>query len=437
MDTVRPTDIQPSHHPQIVDVREPDEFWQEHIPGSRNIPFGKLDKTASELADSPVILTCRSGRRAAEAKAILESRGCVNVQLLEGGLLGWKAAKKTTRSIKKGFSIMQQVQIIAGCMILAGVFIKPLWFLAPLAGFGLLTAGLTNTCLMASVLGRMPWNGFLPILSEAVPQKIAQFHNLQKEAAMTAVAANQVKPYTALHLQHFPIETFITPSGVEIHPMWSGEGNISYLVVNPEIREAFLIDPDLEILGSYLLTFTMQQLKLVAVIDTHNHAEHATAAPELRQLLGVPYIMHAVAPSSYVSERVADNDEREIAGIRVKFLHTPGHTPHLITLQIDNHIFTGDSLFLKSCGRADFPGIGNASVQFDSLRRLSQLPDETTIHPGHDYNNELSITLGEARKVNKRLQFTDPEAFIRFMDEFYRDNEKPDDWEWYVSHNAR
>jgi glyoxylase-like metal-dependent hydrolase (beta-lactamase superfamily II) len=181
----------------------------------------------------------------------------------------------------------------------------------------------------------------------------------------------------------------------------------------------------------------MHQLKLVTVIDTHNHAEHATAAPELRQLLGVPYLMHEKAPSSFVSERVHDNQVRKIAGFQVKFLHTPGHTPHLVTVQIDNHIFTGDSLFLKSCGRADFPGVSDPGLQFDTLHRLKLLPDDTVIHPGHDYNNELSITLGESKRVNKRLQFTDREEFIRFMDEFYRDNEKPDDWEWYVNYNAR
>lgn len=247
-----------------------------------------------------------------------------------------------------------------------------------------------------------------------------------------------IKPYIPLPYQrHFPVERFTTPSGAEIHPMWSGEGNISYLIVNPENRQAFLIDPDLEILGSYLLTFQRQQLKLVAVIDTHNHAEHASAAPELRQLLGVPYLMHEQAPSSIVSERVHDNDVLEIAGLQVKFLHTPGHTPHLVTVQLDHHLFTGDSLFLKSCGRADFPDVSDPGLQFDSLQRLKQLPDETVIHPGHDYNNELAITLGESKGVNKRLQFTDRDAFIRFMDEFYRENEKPDDWQWYVNHNAR
>ncbi len=153
-----PNPIEKSPDPQIIDVREADEFLQEHIPGSRNIPLGRLQLEAGTLSGQPVILTCRSGNRARQAMAILQAEGIAEVSLLEGGLLGWKKAGKPTRSLKTGYSIMQQVQMVAGAMILAGSFIKPVWFLAPLAGFGLFTAGLTNTCLMASVLSRMPWN---------------------------------------------------------------------------------------------------------------------------------------------------------------------------------------------------------------------------------------------------------------------------------------
>lgn len=142
----------------LVDVRNPDEFLQEHIPGSQNIPLDRIGTQIGQLKNQPVILTCRTGRRAAEAKVFLEAQGCREISLLAGGLQGWKSSGKPTRSLKKGYSIMQQVQIAVGCMILTGSFYEPLWFLAPLAGFGLLIAGLTNTCMMASVLSKMPWN---------------------------------------------------------------------------------------------------------------------------------------------------------------------------------------------------------------------------------------------------------------------------------------
>jgi sulfur dioxygenase len=255
---------------------------------------------------------------------------------------------------------------------------------------------------------------------------------------MTTLATTPIQPYIALHLKHFPVKIYTTPSGIEIHPMWSGEGNLSYLIVNPENRQALLIDPDLEILGSYLLTLDMQQLRLVATIDTHNHAEHATAGPALRKMLSAEYIMDEKAPSSFVTDHVKDNDTRILAGIPVEFIATPGHTPHVMTVKIDGHIFTGDSLFNKSCGRTDLPGAGgDAGVQFDSLQRLMKLPDETVVHPGHDYNNQPSSTIGEVRRENKRVQFTDRAEFIRFMEEYYLNEEKPDDLAYYVAFNAR
>lgn len=156
MTLLSPQEIQdPS---QIIDVRNPDEYMQEHIPGSRNIPLDQIGTQVNQLKGQVVILSCRTGRRAVEAKNFLEAQGCTNVSILENGLQGWKSAGKLTQSFKKGYSIMQQVQMIAGSMILIGLVFKSLWFLALLAGFGLLMAGLTNTCLMASLLSKMPWN---------------------------------------------------------------------------------------------------------------------------------------------------------------------------------------------------------------------------------------------------------------------------------------
>jgi glyoxylase-like metal-dependent hydrolase (beta-lactamase superfamily II) len=244
-----------------------------------------------------------------------------------------------------------------------------------------------------------------------------------------------ITPYIPLHYQHFSVRSFCEGEA-EILPMWSGEGNLSYLVLNRESRDAFLIDPDLEILGSYLLTLDKENLRLVAVIDTHNHAEHATAAPALKQLLNVPYIMYENASSSFVTDRVGDQSERTIAGITVQFLHTPGHTPDMMTLQIGKHLFTGDSLFNLSCGRTDLPG-GDAGKQYQSIHQIAQFPGEFTVHPGHDYNHQLSITIEEANTLNKRLQIPSQPEFVSLMKTHYANEEKPDDLAYYVAFNAR
>jgi rhodanese-related sulfurtransferase len=156
---IQPNKVAATDIPSIVDVRSRDEYLQEHIPGSQNIPLEELLSNTERLKQQEkLIISCRSGNRAAQACEHLQNMGLQNLQLLEGGLGGWKKANLPTVSLKKGFTIMQQVQIIVGVLVLTGVFYEPLWFLAPIAGVGMLFAGLTNTCMMAVLLSKMPWN---------------------------------------------------------------------------------------------------------------------------------------------------------------------------------------------------------------------------------------------------------------------------------------
>lgn len=159
MALIKPQEIPKEKHRLIVDVRTPDEFLIEHIPDSKNIPIDELSKEVNKIKEQEeVILTCRSGNRAQRAKELLESLGCKNIKVIEGGLNMWKSCSLPVESFKKGLSIMQQVQIIAGSMVLVGTLFKPLWFLALMAGCGLLLAGSTNICLMEKLLNKLPWN---------------------------------------------------------------------------------------------------------------------------------------------------------------------------------------------------------------------------------------------------------------------------------------
>ncbi len=159
MSRLRVQEVQDNQIPTIVDVRTPDEYARESIPGTRNIPFSRLRQSISlSPADTPIILSCRTGRRAGEAYELLRQLGFSNLYILEGGIEAWKKAGRPVNANGHRFSIMQQVQMIAGSLILLGSFYKALWFVAPVVGLGLLTAGLTNTCMMAAVLAKMPWN---------------------------------------------------------------------------------------------------------------------------------------------------------------------------------------------------------------------------------------------------------------------------------------
>lgn len=150
----------------LVDVREPAEHAREAIPEAALIPLSKLRPEDVSVANGKrVVLYCASGMRSERAAKVLRDAGCTAaVAHLAGGLSSWKRAGLSTRVDPKApLPIIRQVQMIAGSLILLGVIlgytIAPAWFLlSGLVGAGLLLAGITGWCGMATLLGRLPYN---------------------------------------------------------------------------------------------------------------------------------------------------------------------------------------------------------------------------------------------------------------------------------------
>ena len=78
-----------------------------------------------------------------------------------------------------------------------------------------------------------------------------------------------------------------------------------------------------------------------------------------------------------------------LAGLQIRVLHTPGHTPGSVCLQVENTLFAGDTLFFGSIGRTDFPGSSPAAMQ-KSLQRLKEIPEDLRVLPGHGEETTLS-----------------------------------------------
>jgi hypothetical protein len=115
-------------------------------------------------AERITVLYCQSGNRSAMAAERLMAEGATGVMFLAGGFGAWKSAKlKSVGHSPAGVSIMRQAQVAIGCgvmsFVLLGVLLSPWWLVMPTAmGAGLLFAGLTGTCGLASLLKYMPWN---------------------------------------------------------------------------------------------------------------------------------------------------------------------------------------------------------------------------------------------------------------------------------------
>jgi len=190
----------------------------------------------------------------------------------------------------------------------------------------------------------------------------------------------------------------------------------SYLVRARGSSEVALIDPAIDFVEGYLNLLDRDSLTLTQVIDTHTHADHISAGPTLLDRTGCEYVMHAAAPAKCVSDRVSDGDELTVAGVRVKILHTPGHTKDGICLLINGLAMTGDTLFLDEggAGRDDLPG-GDPGEHYDSLQRILTLPESTTILPAHDYRNRAPSDLGRQRRLNPHLRPRTKEEFVGYL----------------------
>lgn len=189
----------------------------------------------------------------------------------------------------------------------------------------------------------------------------------------------------------------------------------SYLVGCREKCVAALIDPEISQLDRYQGLMAQHGVRLRYVIDTHTHADHFSATRHLGQHLHVPIVMHHASRAPFADMRLDDGDSLALGNLRLQALHTPGHTRDSMCLQVDDRLFTGDTLLIGGTGRTDLP-TGDAEALFDSLfNRVLKLDPQLKVFPAHDYKNQGSSTIAQELANNPRLQKRDRQAFVEMM----------------------
>jgi glyoxylase-like metal-dependent hydrolase (beta-lactamase superfamily II) len=192
-----------------------------------------------------------------------------------------------------------------------------------------------------------------------------------------------------------------------------------------------------------------RRLRIPYVIDTHAHADHLTGLPffarryQARTVTGahVGDVQEAFKriynlPGDFPTDGrqfdvlMDEGDQLEVGALRVRAMHTPGHTPAHMSWRVDDAIFVGDTLFMPDYGtaRCDFPG-GSAEILYASIQRLYALPDETRLFMCHDYRPgarplRFETTVGEQKASNVQLDAaTSKAAFVTLRNR--RDAELP------------
>ena len=214
---------------------------------------------------------------------------------------------------------------------------------------------------------------------------------------------------------------------IEIGPMQ----NFAYIVGSRETREVAVIDPAWDI-DSLVNHIDERGYKLTAALITHYHPDHCGGSMRGNNIEGVAELIAKKGVKVYAHcdecaglkkvtglsdsdiVRVNSGDKLAVGDVEVEFLHTPGHTPGSQCFRIKRTLVSGDTLFINGCGRVDLPG-SNSEHMFQSLGKLSQLPDDTLLLPGHNYAHIPNATMAETKRINTYMRVKDIETWRMFM----------------------
>lgn len=190
----------------------------------------------------------------------------------------------------------------------------------------------------------------------------------------------------------------------------------TYLVADPNTKEAVLVDPVLEQVERDHNLLQELDFKLRYCLETHIHADHITGTARLRELTGCLGVLPYKVQAKCADHLIRDGEILLIGSIPIQAIATPGHTnSHMAYRVNDDRVLTGDALFIRGCGRTDFQG-GDAGILFDSVtQRLFMLPEETLVYPAYDYPGCTVSTIEEERRWNPRFAKCERASFIKFM----------------------
>ena len=215
---------------------------------------------------------------------------------------------------------------------------------------------------------------------------------------------------------------------LEIGPMQ----NYVYLVGDPQTHEAAVIDAAWDV-DAILRIAEADGYKITHDLVTHFHPDHLGGDLMGHQIAGaaelvgkapakvaihkaeLPFVHRLTGLSASDILPVEGGDTVKIGRLPVKFVHTPGHTPGSQCFLVGNACVSGDTLFVGSCGRVDLPGSNPEDMWRSLTQTLASLPDETVLYPGHNYSPKSKSTIGDEKKTNMMMRFTNLKDFLSVM----------------------
>ena len=210
---------------------------------------------------------------------------------------------------------------------------------------------------------------------------------------------------------------------MEIKQIKTGKWKENCYVINNSQNEAIIIDPGAEAdkIEQYI---DVKNLIAIAIFNTHAHYDHIGAVKYLKNKYKVPFFLHSkdekLLKSANLYQKIFDgvsaisipkidyyldecDPKKIIKNFEIKIISTPGHTQGSVCIFISNYLFTGDTLMNGEIGRTDLPG-GSKKVLIESLKKISVLPKDINIYPGHGIPTNIDFELKNNQKLIKVLK---------------------------------
>lgn len=200
-------------------------------------------------------------------------------------------------------------------------------------------------------------------------------------------------------------------------PMAAQMVNFVYAIGDRETGEAVLVDPAYDV-DDLVDVLEADGMRCTGVLATHYHPDHVGGSMMGMKLEGVADLLERVDVPVHVQAAEAEfvqkvtgladgalvqhrsGDTVAVGAVEIELIHTPGHTPGSQCFLVDGRLVAGDTLFLDGCGRTDLPGADPAEMYESLTQRLSRVPDDAVLYPGHKYSIESSATMGITRDRN-------------------------------------
>lgn len=201
---------------------------------------------------------------------------------------------------------------------------------------------------------------------------------------------------------------------MKVHQIQVGNmQNFTYIVEDEDTSEAIIIDPSWD-LDEIIRVIQKNNLKIKYIVNTHHHFDHTIGNDTIKNQTSAPILQYKTSTIKHDIE-VSDGDKIVFGNSTLTVIHTPGHSKDSMCLVGDGKLFSGDTLFVGTCGRVDLPG-GDARELYHSLVDILRKMDDTLLmYPGHNYGSTPTSSLGTQKKMNFVMQPRTEAEFLEIM----------------------